>query len=80
MIDPRRTATVEDADLFLPVAPGKDAALFCGLLVHLADTHALDYHYIDTHTTGFDERSPARARSRRTSPRPRTRRLERNRR
>ena len=38
VIDPRRTATAEDADLFLPVAPGMDTALFCGLLVHLADT------------------------------------------
>ena len=31
VIDPRRTASAEDADLFLPVAPGMDSALFCGL-------------------------------------------------
>jgi assimilatory nitrate reductase catalytic subunit len=43
VIDPRRTATAEDAELFLPIAPGMDTALFSGLLVHLADTHALDY-------------------------------------
>ena len=53
VIDPRRTATAEDADLFLPVAPGMDTALFSGLLVHLADTHALDYAYIEAHTKGF---------------------------
>ncbi len=53
VIDPRRTATAEDADLFLPVAPGMDTALFSGLLVHLADTHALDYAYIEAHTSGF---------------------------
>jgi assimilatory nitrate reductase catalytic subunit len=53
VIDPRRTATAEDADLFLPIAPGMDAALFCGLLVHLADRSALDLAYIDAHTTGF---------------------------
>src|SRR5712691_4890959 len=35
VIDPRRTATVEDADLFLPIALGKDTTLFCGLLVYL---------------------------------------------
>ena len=38
VIDPRRTATAEAADLFLPIAPGTDTALFCGLLAHLADT------------------------------------------
>ena len=32
VIDPRRTATAEAADLFLPIAPGTDTALFCGLL------------------------------------------------
>ena len=61
VIDPRRTATVEDADLFLPIAPGMDTALFCGLLVNLADTLALDYGYIDRNTTGFVE-ALARAR------------------
>jgi assimilatory nitrate reductase catalytic subunit len=55
VIDPRRTATAEDADLFLSVAPGMDAALFCGLLTHLAGTQSLDHSYIDRHTTGFDE-------------------------
>ena len=55
VIDPRRTATAEDADLFLPIAPGMDAALFCGLLVHLADNSSLDHDYIDRHTTGFAE-------------------------
>jgi assimilatory nitrate reductase catalytic subunit len=61
VIDPRRTATAEDADLFLPVAPGMDTALFCGLLAHLADTLALDYAYIDEHTRDFVE-ALARAR------------------
>jgi assimilatory nitrate reductase catalytic subunit len=61
VIDPRRTVTAEDADLFLPIAPGKDTALFCGLLVHLADTLALDYDYIERHTAGF-ENALARAR------------------
>src|SRR5881398_1353995 len=54
VIDPRRTATAEEADLFLPIAPGMDTALFCGLLVHLADLCALDYGYIDAHTRGFE--------------------------
>ena len=37
------------------VAPGMDTALFCGLLVHLADTLALDYEFIDAHTSGLTE-------------------------
>ena len=55
VIDPRCTATAEEADEFLALAPGMDTALFCGLLVHLADAHALDYGYVDTHTAGFGE-------------------------
>jgi assimilatory nitrate reductase catalytic subunit len=62
VIDPRRTATAEEADLFLSIAPGGDAALFCGLLVYLAETYALDYQYIDAHTSGF-ENTLARARA-----------------
>jgi assimilatory nitrate reductase catalytic subunit len=62
VIDPRRTATAEDADLFLAIAPGTDTALFCGLLVHLADRHALDYRYIDSYTIDF-ENALARARA-----------------
>src|SRR5437764_800310 len=33
VIDPRRTATGDEADLFLGIAPGTDTALFSGLLV-----------------------------------------------
>jgi len=55
VVDPRRTATAEDADLLLPVAPGMDVVLFAGLLVYLADTTALDYGYLDAHTTGFTD-------------------------
>src|SRR5438046_759532 len=55
VIDPRRTDTAGDADLFLGVRPGTDSALFCGLLVHLADNGALDSKYIEAHTSGFDE-------------------------
>jgi assimilatory nitrate reductase catalytic subunit len=54
VIDPRRTATCEDADLFLPLAPGTDSALFCGLLSHLADTQALDHAFIGAHTSHFE--------------------------
>jgi assimilatory nitrate reductase catalytic subunit len=62
VIDPRRTDTAGDADLFLGLKPGTDTALFSGLLVHLADSGALDHDYIERHTSGFDE-ALARARS-----------------
>jgi assimilatory nitrate reductase catalytic subunit len=55
VIDPRRTASVEDDDLYLAVAPGMDTALFSGLLVHLADTLALDYVFLDAHTENVTE-------------------------
>jgi assimilatory nitrate reductase catalytic subunit len=61
VVDPRRTATADEADLFLPIAPGMDTALFCGLLSYLADTRALNYTYIERHTKGFVE-ALARAR------------------
>jgi assimilatory nitrate reductase catalytic subunit len=62
VIDPRRTDTAGDADLFLGLKPGTDAALFSGLLVQLADTGALDKDYIERHTSGFED-ALARARS-----------------
>jgi assimilatory nitrate reductase catalytic subunit len=55
VIDPRRTSTAAEADRFLPIAPGMDSALFAGLLVHLAETHALNYSYIDAHTCGITD-------------------------
>src|ERR1700744_3827692 len=55
VIDPRKTDTSEDADLFLGVKPGSDTALFSGLLVYLADNGFLDRDYIAQHTSGFDE-------------------------
>src|SRR5512144_2554270 len=61
VIDPRRTDTVGDDDLFLGLKSGTDTALFSGLLVHLADTGALDRGYIESSTAGFDE-ALARAR------------------
>jgi assimilatory nitrate reductase catalytic subunit len=62
VIDPRRTDTAGEADLFLGLRPGTDSALFCGLLVHLADAGALDPNYIEAHTSGFEE-TLARVRS-----------------
>ena len=53
IIDPRRTATAEDSDLVLQIAPGTDSVLFSSLLAHLAAKKSLDGDYIDTCTNGF---------------------------
>jgi assimilatory nitrate reductase catalytic subunit len=54
VIDPRRTATADESDLHLPIAPGMDTALFAGLLVRLADRDVFDRCYVANHTTGFE--------------------------
>lgn len=54
VIDPRRTATAELADLHLALKPGTDTVLFNGLLVWLADTGACDQDYITRHCNGFE--------------------------
>lgn len=53
VIDPRRTATCDLADLHLAIRPGQDVPLFNGLLTWLDDNKALDQAYIDAHTEGF---------------------------
>ena len=53
IIDPRRTATVEDGALHLAVKPGTDSALFSGLLVHLAKSGATDESFVAQHTNGL---------------------------
>jgi assimilatory nitrate reductase catalytic subunit len=65
VIDPRRTTTGEEADLFLPIAPGSDTVLFSGLLCHLVDEGAVDAAFVSAHTAGFDD---ALAQARRIAP------------
>ena len=55
VIDPRRTATCDIADLHLKIDPGADVALFNALLCHLADTNALNPAFITRATDGFEK-------------------------
>ena len=55
VIDPRRTATAEAADLHLPLAIGTDVALFNGLLVHLHATGATDRAWVAAHAAGLTD-------------------------
>nr|WP_305089068.1 nitrate reductase [Massilia sp. YIM B04103] len=54
VIDPRRTATCELADLHLPVKPGTDVWLFNGLLSYLAKRGAANPAFVAAHTLGLD--------------------------
>ncbi|WP_061537518.1 nitrate reductase [Collimonas arenae] len=53
VIDPRRTATCELADLHLPLKAGSDVWLFNGLLSFLARNNAIDNNFVDTSTNGM---------------------------
>ncbi len=54
MQDPRITPIARTCDLYLPVRPGRDAALFAGVLNLLVDKGWIDRAFIDAHTVGFD--------------------------
>jgi len=54
VLDPRRTATAEAADLHLPIAPDADVLLFNGLLVHLAEAGAVDRAWTARHAKGLE--------------------------
>ena len=52
--DPRITPIARTCDLFLPVKPGRDAALFAGVLQIMIEHDWLDHAFIEQHTTGFE--------------------------
>ncbi|WP_432696809.1 molybdopterin-dependent oxidoreductase [Marinobacterium sp. YM272] len=54
VIDPRRTATSELADLQLSLKPGSDAVIFNAILVQLEKRGKVDQVYVDKHTEGLD--------------------------
>ncbi len=55
VVDPRMTPVARTCDLFLPVKPGRDIALFNGIL-HLMIKHDwLDHTFINNHTVGFEQ-------------------------
>lgn len=55
LVDPRRTATADIADLHLPIRPDGDVPLFLGLLQYLGRKRLLDARYIAKHTSGVAE-------------------------
>lgn len=55
VVDPRRTATADKADLFLQIRPGTDLALLNGLLHLLVEHNAIDQTFIDGNTEGWQQ-------------------------
>ena len=54
VVDPRITPIARTCDLFLPVKPGRDSALFNGVLQLMIENDWLDHDFIANHTVGFD--------------------------
>ncbi|OSC24859.1 reductase [Mycobacterium vulneris] len=54
VVDPRRTATADKADLFLQIAPGSDLALLNGLLHLIVENGHTDADFIAEFTEGWE--------------------------
>ncbi|MGW7004500.1 molybdopterin-dependent oxidoreductase [Streptomyces sp. NPDC054933] len=54
VVDPRRSATADKADLFLQIRPGTDLALLNGLLYLLHENGHTDPEFIERHTEGWE--------------------------
>lgn len=54
VVDPRRTATADKADLFLQISPGSDLALLNGLLQQIVENGHTDSDFIAEFTEGWE--------------------------
>lgn len=55
VVDPRITPLARTCDLFLPVKPGRDIALFNGVLHLMIEKGWIDRPFIENFTIGFDK-------------------------
>ncbi|WP_232284448.1 molybdopterin-dependent oxidoreductase [Bacillus timonensis] len=55
VVDPRKTVTAKEADLFLQIAPGTNLALMQGILHLLIKNGVVDHSFISTYTIGFEK-------------------------
>lgn len=55
VVDPRITPLGRTCDLFLPIKPGRDVALFNGILHLMIEHDWLDHAFIRDYTVGFDQ-------------------------
>jgi assimilatory nitrate reductase catalytic subunit len=54
VVDPRITPVARTCDLFLPIKPGRDVALFNGVLHLMIENNWLDHDFIEKETVGFE--------------------------
>jgi assimilatory nitrate reductase catalytic subunit len=54
VVDPRITPIARTCDLFLPIKPGRDIALFNGILHLMIERDWLDHDFIEQNTVGFE--------------------------
>ncbi|MGJ6963130.1 molybdopterin-dependent oxidoreductase [Streptosporangium sp. G11] len=54
VVDPRRNATADKADLFLQIRPGTDLALLNGLLHLLVEGGHVDREFVERYTDGWE--------------------------
>jgi assimilatory nitrate reductase catalytic subunit len=52
--DPRITPIARTCDLYLPIKPGRDAALFAGVLHLMIEQGNIDREFIEAYTVGFE--------------------------
>jgi assimilatory nitrate reductase catalytic subunit len=55
VVDPRINPVARTCDLFLPIKPGRDVALFNGILHLMIENDWLDHDFINQQTVGFEE-------------------------
>lgn len=65
VIDPRKTATCDIADIYLPLKPGSDVVLFNGLLTYLEENDEANTMFTSQFTEGLE---PALEVARRSAP------------
>ena len=54
VVDPRKTDTAKEADLYLQIQPGTDVALYHGMLYIMLWEKWIDESYINSFTVGFE--------------------------
>ena len=55
VVDPRMTPITRNADIYLPVRPGTDLALYLGMLHVIVRDGLVKREFVDTHTSGFEQ-------------------------
>ncbi|MBW2651090.1 MAG: formate dehydrogenase subunit alpha, partial [Deltaproteobacteria bacterium] len=55
VVDPRKTAVVQNAKIHLPINPGTDIPLLCGMMRHIIDEGLYDEEFVKARMEGFEE-------------------------